>query len=103
MDLLMISYLFFNNLDMFRNPYVVIGDFNVDVLKKNANSNYLIDLFKSFNLHLKNILPTRIGKSCSSLIDLVFYNDTLKAIDNLVTTTISILLIIMPLSALLIK
>ena len=82
-----ISFLedFFNNLDMFRNPYVVIGDFNVDVLKKNANSNYLIDLFKSFNLHSKNILPTRIGKSCSSLIDLVFYNDTLKAIDNLVT------------------
>ena len=39
---------------MFKNPYVVISDFNVDVLKKNANSNYLIDFFKCFNLHLKN-------------------------------------------------
>ena len=61
-----------------KKSILLLGDFNIDLLKCNSNSSYsnFLDLMGSFNLLPTITLPTRITTSTSTLIDNIFLSST---------------------------
>jgi len=53
---------------------LIVGDFNVNMLKKDTSSRRINGLFDSYNFELKCTRPTRVTDQCQSLIDLVYIN-----------------------------
>lgn len=54
---------------------ICLGDFNLDMLKiQDTNASYLIQLADTFNLKQIVNEPTRISKTCLSILDLIFTN-----------------------------
>jgi hypothetical protein len=54
---------------------VIVGDFNINILKKDNNSKKLIEMAKEYNLQQLVKNPTRETNNTSTIIDLVFSND----------------------------
>lgn len=54
---------------------IVVGDFNIDVLKKSLIYSDELSLMNSFNFTLRNnILPTRVASGSATLIDHIYMN-----------------------------
>lgn len=63
------------DLNCHTNEFVLMGDLNIDFLKKpSAGYKKLIDLSRQFNIHQQITEPTRITNVSCILIDLCFTN-----------------------------
>ena len=60
----------------------LVGDFNVNILTKNSNSNYFIDTIFSMGCFPLVTRPTRYCNSINSLIDNIYCNLTYKPVSN---------------------
>jgi hypothetical protein len=56
------------------SKFLIVGDTNINLLLKNANSEKLKNLFSSFGMSHCNFDPTRITPLSKTLIDQVFSN-----------------------------
>ncbi|MGL5402433.1 MAG: endonuclease/exonuclease/phosphatase family protein, partial [Acinetobacter sp.] len=73
---------FFNNLENLLiksiaqdREIIVMGDLNIDLLKKNSDATQLLDIFGAYQFSLMNEMkPTRSFNSSASLIDHLFCN-----------------------------
>ena len=54
---------------------MITGDFNADQLSPNCNSSMLKRIFQAFNCRNLITRPTRIAKSSSTHLDLIFTNN----------------------------
>jgi hypothetical protein len=71
---------FLNNINYIDFPLVILGDLNINILKKTPDSRRLRELNKSYNLcFLNESLPTRTTISTRSNIDVVFHNQQATA------------------------
>ena len=69
-----------SNIDYISNPCVIMGDFNIDLLKKDkTDTKKLQTITSSFNFHPINTSePTRITHFSSTLIDHIYVNKPFK-------------------------
>ena len=70
-------------------PIFIGGDFNINVLKKDQNSNRLIDTFASFGFHNLINSPTRNGPTSATCIDNVFTRDNVSCNTHIINEFLS--------------
>jgi len=64
---------FLSNVDYLNLPFVILGDFNVNILSTKQN-HPLLRLFNLFSLKIHNHDPTHFSKSSQSCLDLIISN-----------------------------
>lgn len=65
---------FLNNISYTNLPLLLLGDFNVNILESSAQKLTFLRFFKSYGLSCMSKTPSRISKTSSTLIDIVFAN-----------------------------
>ena len=69
---------YFNSINYYSIPVIIVGDFNVDILKTSSSTKKIIDFFNSYNLTILNKQATRVRINSKTLIDFLIVNDISK-------------------------
>lgn len=67
--------IFLNNVELVVNPIIIIGDFNIDILKNSAQTRKFKSVVKNYGLTICNHEPTRVTSQSSTLIDILLGNE----------------------------